>query len=77
MLMEKSSFNNIFTSYLCPTGHTDTPQLNNMHMLKMLTKKGSIKFNQVELNVSFLIDDKKVKKVFSLHPCARQGTQTH
>ena len=75
-MSKKKSINFFLLPHFCARQGTQTHH--NLTYAQNVDNKGSKKFKQIKLKVSFLIVGKKgPKKVFSFYLRARQGTQTH
>ena len=76
MLRKKVNRNFFLLLHFCARQGTRTHH--NLTYAQNVDNKGSKKFNQIKLNVTFLFVGKKgPEKVFSSYLRARQGTQTH
>ena len=76
LIVGKKRSKKVFSFHLRAWQGTQTHH--NLTYAQNVHNKGSKKFNQIKLNVSFLFVSKKgPKKVFSFYLSARQGTQTH
>ena len=75
-MLRKKVNKNFLLLHLCARQGTQTHH--NLTYAQNVDNKSSKKFNQIKLNVSFLIVGKKgPKKVFFFYLRAREGTQTH
>ena len=75
-MLRKKSTKKFLLHHLCARQGTGTHH--NLTCAQNVDNKGSKKFNQIKLNVTFLFVGKKgPEKVFSSYLRARQGTQTH